>query len=92
MTGEGPEGDEVTLPPREPRPWMVHWLVDSAVTFLVVVIPIAFFGGPVWFSIVLGFVLGVPLTRWTQRAELRGLAARATDRPPPPPATTDDSR
>jgi hypothetical protein len=54
----------------------VHWFVDSAVAFLVVVIPLVFLGGPVWFAIVVGLVLGLPLSRWTRRLEARGLEVR----------------
>jgi hypothetical protein len=57
----------------------VHWLVDSAVVFLLAVIVALFLGASLWFVVVAALLVGLPLAPWTRRAEERALAGR---RPP----------
>ena len=64
------------LPPRPPRPVAVHWAVDTAVTFLVVVLVALFAGVSIWIVVVASVVIGWLLAPFTRRAEARGLAAR----------------
>ena len=81
--------EQAPLPPRPPRPPLGHWAVDSAVAFLVIVLPALFLGVSIWIVLALAAVLGWVLTPWSRRAELRGLAereARARGEEPPPPA------
>jgi hypothetical protein len=59
----------------------VHWLVDSAVVFLLVAIVALFLGASLWFVVIGALLVGLPLAPWTRRAEERALARRE------PPAT-----
>ena len=52
------------LPPRGPRPLIVHWVIDAAVVFLLTVA-------------IASAVAGVFLAPWTRSLEARGLARRA---------------
>jgi hypothetical protein len=76
------------LPPRPPRPLTVHWAVDTAVTFLVVVLVALFAGLSIWIVVIASVVIGWLVAPFTRRAEARGLAAREaatrTDDPPAP--------
>ena len=64
------------LAPRPPRPLVVHWLVDSAIVFLLVVLVALFLGAPLWAVALAALVIGAPLAPWTRRAEARALARR----------------
>ena len=65
----------------------MHWAVDSAVAFLVVVLPLLFLEVSIWVVIVIAVVLGWLLAPWSRRAEIRALAAReAQARGEDPPA------
>ena len=64
------------LPPRPPRPVGVHFLVDSAVAFLAVVVVALILGIPFWLIVVLALALGAGFAPVTRRAEERALAAR----------------
>jgi hypothetical protein len=57
----------------------VHWLIDSAVVFLLAVIVALFLGASLWLVVVAALLVGLPLAPWTRRAEERALAGR---RPP----------
>ncbi len=77
------------LPPRPPRPVAVHWAVDTAVTFLVVVLVALFAGLSIWIVVIASVVIGWLVAPFTRRAEARGLAAReaaASGDDPPAPA------
>ena len=65
------------LPPREPRPLIVHWAVDSAVVFLLTVIVAIFLGASLITIAIAAVVAGVFLAPWTRSLEARGLARRA---------------
>jgi hypothetical protein len=77
------------LPPRPPRSPFVHWAIDSAVAFLVIVLPALFLGVSIWIVLVIAVIVGWLLVPFSRRAEIRGLAAREArarrDEPPPPP-------
>jgi type IV secretory pathway TrbD component len=64
------------LAPRPPRPLVVHWLVDSAVVFLLAVLVALFLGASLWVVALAALVIGAPLAPWTRRAEARALARR----------------
>jgi membrane protein implicated in regulation of membrane protease activity len=76
------------LPPRPPRPAFVHWAIDSAVAFLVLVLPLLFLEVSIWIIIVIALVVGWLIVPFSRRAEIRGLAAREAqsggDEPPSP--------
>ena len=79
-------GTRPPLPPRPPRPLAVHWAIDAAVTFLVVVLVALFAGLSIWIVVVASVVIGWLVTPFSRRAEARGLAAReaAAGRGDPP--------
>lgn len=54
----------------------MHWLVDSAVVFLLVLIVALFLGASLWFVVIAALLVGLPLAPWTRRAEARALARR----------------
>ena len=58
----------------------MHWLVDSAVVFLLVLIVALFLGASLWTVVIVALLVGLPLAPWTRRAEERALARRE---PPP---------
>lgn len=70
------------LPRRPPRPLVVHWLIDSAIAFLAVIIVALFFGVPIWVVVVAALVIGIPLAPITRGAEERALAQREAPEPP----------
>ena len=67
------------LPPRPPRPFAIHWLVDAAVVF----VGAAFLAWLVAFPLVplaiISLVVGLIAAPYTRRAEVRALAARADE-------------
>jgi hypothetical protein len=65
------------LPPREPRPLIVHWAIDSAVVFLLTVIVAIFLGAALITIAIAALIAGVFLAPWTRSLEARGLARRA---------------
>ena len=65
------------LPPRAPRPLIVHWAVDSAVVFLLTVIVAIFLGAALITIAIAAVIAGVFLAPWTRSLEARGLARRA---------------
>ena len=65
------------LPPRDPRPLLVHWVIDAAVVFLLTVIVALFLGAAVLTVAIASAVAGVFLAQWTRSLEARGLARRA---------------
>ena len=75
-------GEPAPLPRRPPRPLVVHWLIDSAITFLVVVLVALFLGVSIWAVIVFALVVGIPLAPLTRGAEERALARRDSPEPP----------
>jgi len=68
------------LPPRPPRSQLVHWAVDTAIAFLVLVLPALFLGVSIWIVVIVAVVVGWFVMPVTRRAELRGLAAREAER------------
>jgi hypothetical protein len=72
------------LPPRAPRPFAVHWLVDAAVVFLAVVVVAVFWGVPLVPLAIGALLVGLALAPFTRRAEIRALAAREAAREAPP--------
>ena len=65
------------LPPREPRPLIVHWAIDSAVVFLLTVVVAIFLGVALITIAIAAVIAGVFLAPWTRSLEARGLARRA---------------
>ena len=65
------------LPPREPRPLIVHWAVDAAVVFLLTVIVAIFLGAALITVAIAAVIAGVFLAPWTRSLEAMGLARRA---------------
>ncbi|MCZ7525504.1 MAG: hypothetical protein M5U14_03405 [Acidimicrobiia bacterium] len=74
-------GDEPPspLPPRSPRSLLVHWAIDAAVAFLVVVIVAMILGASIWLVAAVAAVAGAVAAPATRRAEERALAVRADD-------------
>ena len=73
MTSEPPP----TLPTRDPRPLVVHFLVDSAVCFLAILV-LGIIWGIGWVVLLIAsLVIGAGVAPFTRRAEERQLAARA---------------
>ena len=56
---------------------MVHWVIDSAVAFLLTVIVGLFLGASLVTVGIASAVAGVFLAPWTRSLEVRGLARRA---------------
>jgi len=73
------------LPKRPPRSLVVHWLVDSAIVFLVVVVVLLFFGAPVIPIVIGAAVIGALAAPWTRRREIEALARRPDPGPPGDP-------
>jgi hypothetical protein len=76
----GPHAEGKEPPPlrTEPRPLIVHWLVDAAVVFLATIIVALFLGVPWWAVVVVALVVGSFGARVTHRADVRAMAARRT--------------
>lgn len=64
------------LPARPARPLVVHWLVDSAVLFLLVVLLALVVGVSIWWVAAAALLVGAALAPFTRRAEARALEAR----------------
>ena len=56
----------------------MHWLVDSAVAFLLVAIVALFLGAGLWVIVIASMVLGAAAAPSTRRAEQRALARRSS--------------
>ena len=67
------EGSLPELPPREPRPWYVHWAACTLSCFLVL---LPFFFRNLGLGLLIAGVLGAIAMRFTQRIEERHLAER----------------
>jgi hypothetical protein len=76
------------LPPREPRPLVVHWAVDAAVVFLLTVVVAIFLGAALITIAIAAVIAGVFLAPWTRSLEARGLARRRA-KPASDPTTSD---
>jgi predicted PurR-regulated permease PerM len=63
----------------------VHWAVDTAIAFLVMVLPALFLSVSIWIVVIVAIILGWFLMPVTRRAEERGLAAREAPRDTPGP-------
>lgn len=73
------------LPPRPPRPFVVHWLVDAAVAFVAVLF-LALVAGVSLVPVAIGAaVVGLIVAPLTRRAEIRALAAREHEAEPGEP-------
>jgi hypothetical protein len=76
---QGPDGSDGDGPRplrTEPRPIVVHWLVDAAVVFLATIIVALFLGVPWWAVVVVAVVVGSFGARLTHRADVRAMAER----------------
>ena len=72
------------LPPRPPRPLVVHWAIDAAVVFLLTVVVALFLGAALLTIAIAAGVAGVFLAPWTRSLEARALARRAAADDSPP--------
>ena len=74
----GAPGDgEARRPLRtEARPFVVHWLVDTAVVFLATIIVGLFLGASWWVVLIVAAVIGSIAAPLTWRADERAIAAR----------------
>jgi ABC-type transport system involved in cytochrome c biogenesis permease component len=54
----------------------VHWLVDSAIAFLVMAFVALLLGVAIWWIVVVALLIGLPAAPWTRGAEERALARR----------------
>jgi hypothetical protein len=64
------------LPARPPRSLLVHFGVDSAVAFLVLILPCLFFDVRWGIVALVALAIGAIACRFTRQAEVRALAAR----------------
>jgi hypothetical protein len=60
----------------EPQSASVHWLVDSAIVFLILILPSLFFSVRWPLVALIALAIGAVATPYSRRAEVRGLAAR----------------
>lgn len=70
-------GPDRRLPPRPPRSFSVHWLVDAAVAFVAVAFLALLLGIPLVPLALVAMGVGLVAAPFTRRAEIRALAARA---------------
>ncbi len=63
----------------EPQPPSLHWLVDSAIAFLVLILPALFFSVRWPLVVLIALAIGAIATPYSRRAEARGLAARRSE-------------
>ncbi len=61
---------------RDPRPLVVHLVVDTAVVFLATAVAAVFFGAEWWVVLAISAGVGAVAAPYTRRAEARALAAR----------------
>jgi hypothetical protein len=54
----------------------VHWVIDSAVAFLALLVLLLIFGFPILVIVVVAVVIGAMVAPSTRRAEIRSLADR----------------
>lgn len=64
------------LPPRPPRAFGTHVLVDAVVGFLVIVVPGLLLHVAIGPILAASVVIGLAAAPWSHRAELRSLARR----------------
>jgi hypothetical protein len=64
-----------------PRPVVVHWVIDSAVVFLALILVGIFLGAPWWGVGIASLAVGVLAARYTRRADVRAMAARRAGAP-----------
>jgi hypothetical protein len=72
------------LPRREPRSLGTHFLVDTAVAFLMSVFVLLVWDVDIISVVVFAAVVGLSAAPFTRRAEIRALAARPEPDGPPP--------
>ena len=70
------EGAYPQLPPRPPRSFAIHWLVDGAILFVAVLFLALITGVPLVPLAIVALLLGAIAAPFTRRAEIRALAAR----------------
>jgi hypothetical protein len=75
----GPDVDGPAPLRTQPRPFIVHWLVDAAVVFLATIIVALFLGIPWWAVLIVSFVLGSVGARLTYQADVAAMAERRGD-------------
>ena len=71
-----PEPTFPQLPPRPPRSFAIHWLVDAAILFVGVLFLALIAGIPLVPLAIVALVLGAIAAPFTRQAEIRALAAR----------------
>jgi membrane protein implicated in regulation of membrane protease activity len=75
-------GTPAPLPKRPPRPLVVHYGIDSAVVFILLLLFALTFTWSILLIAVIALVAGLALAPWTRRREMEALAKR----PDPPSA------
>jgi hypothetical protein len=70
------EEQPAPLPRRDPRPFPVHWLVDSAVAFLAVVLVALMWEIGLGAIVIAALVVGLIAAPFTRNLEAKALAAR----------------
>jgi hypothetical protein len=75
---EQPEQSEhsAPLPSRDARPFPVHWLVDSAIAFLAIVLVALMFEIGLGAIVIAALALGLVAAPFTRNLEAKALAAR----------------
>jgi len=68
--------DPAPLPRRDPRPFPLHWLVDSAVAFLGIVLVALMFEIGLGAIVIAALVIGLIAAPVTRNLEAKALAAR----------------
>ena len=64
------------LPPRPPRPFIVHWGVDTLIAFVAVLFLALIAGFALTTIVIAALVVGLVAAQFTRQAEIRALAAR----------------
>jgi hypothetical protein len=77
--GQGPNGEGHPPARRPPRPFVVHWAVDTSIALLVVLFPVLLLGLQLVPWVIAAAVVGLIAAPWTLRMEAEALARR----PPP---------
>lgn len=82
MSDPEPESDRPRLlPRREPRPLVIHALVDAGVAFLALVILFLILDLSIWVTVAAAVALGIAAAPLSRRAEARALAHRPAGDP-----------
>lgn len=79
MTDPADAGARPPLPPREPRSFPTHVVIDAVIAFLATAMVLYFLGAPLWVMILVAWVLGLAAAPFTVGWEARQLHERKND-------------